>query len=174
MIIGMTHLLVLARFDDHAAAAAAARALHAHGIDREHLSVVARNHGEAGALAEEFDGTPGADIEDSRAAARLGELGGVLLAAVATVMPGIGSIVSAGPLSAGLGEAAGHVAGGVADVLRRAGVPAGRADALEAAVQRGEFILGVHTRESEIEVVRATLASSGALDVDIARWAGGQ
>ena len=61
-------------------------------------------------------------------AARLGELGGQVLAAIAVVMPGIGPIVAAGPLSAGLGEAAGHVAGGLASALKNAGVPAERAD----------------------------------------------
>src|SRR5918996_1082345 len=104
------------------AAAAGARALHAAGVGREQISVVARNHDEQGALAEQMDATPGADIEDSRRAAVLGELSGQVLAAIAIVLPGIGPIVAAGPLSAGLGEAAGHVAGGVASALESAGV----------------------------------------------------
>jgi hypothetical protein len=95
------------------------------------MSVVSRNHDEAGALARELDATPGVDIEDSRPAARLGELGAHVLAAIALVLPGIGPIVSAGPLSAGLGEAAGHAAGGVASVLKGAGVPEAEAEALE-------------------------------------------
>ena len=118
----MSHPIVLALFKTPAAAAAAARALHGLGVSREHISVVARNHDQEGTLAEEMDATPGAEIEDSRRAAVLGELSGQVLAAIALVMPGIGPIVAAGPLSAGLGEAAGHVAGGVAAALSGAGV----------------------------------------------------
>src|ERR671915_1013025 len=127
----MSHPLVIALFTSPPAAAAAARALHAAGVTREQISVVSRSHDEEGALAEQMDATPGADIEDSRPAARLGELGGQVLAAIALVMPGIGPIVAAGPLSAGLGEAAGHVAGSVASVLAGAGIPEARAHALQ-------------------------------------------
>src|SRR5918993_1010643 len=109
----MSHPLVLGLFASPAAAAAA------------------RSHDEEGALAEQMDATPGADIEDSRPAARLGELGGQVLAAIALVLPGIGPIVAAGPLSAGLGEAAGHVAGSMASVLTNAGVPEPEADELQ-------------------------------------------
>ena len=44
------------------------------------------------------------------------------LAAVAVVMPGVGPIVADGPLAAALGEAAGHMAGGIARALERAGL----------------------------------------------------
>ena len=37
-------------------------------------------------------------------------------------MPGIGPIVADGPLAAGLGEAAGHLAGDVGQTLERAGL----------------------------------------------------
>jgi hypothetical protein len=166
----MSHPLVLALYPTSAAAAAAARALHAAGITRDQISVVARSHDEEGALAEQMDATPGADIEDSRAAARLGELGGQVLAAIAVVMPGIGPIVTAGPLSAGLGEAAGHVAGGMASVLKGAGVPHARAEELERAVERGSVLLAVHSRPDQVEVVREALESSGAPALDIANW----
>ena len=114
------------------------------GVAREQISVVSRNHEEAGALAEQMDASPGADIEDSRAAARLGELGGLVVAAMALVMPGIGPIVTAGPMSADLGEAAGHAAGGVASVLGQAGLPDTTAATSSDAVEQGSVLLGVH------------------------------
>jgi hypothetical protein len=132
----MAHPLVLALFATPAAAATAARALHAHGVERDQISVVSRSHDEEGALADQMDASPGADIEDSRPAARLGELSGLVLAAIAVGMPGIGAIVAAGPLAAGLGEAAGHVAGGVASTLKASGVPGPRARQMEEAVER--------------------------------------
>jgi hypothetical protein len=166
----MPHPLVLAVFPSAAAAAGAARALHEIGVPRERISVVARNHEEEGALADQMDATPGADIEDSRPAARLGELGGQVLAAIALALPGIGPIVAAGPLSAGLGEAAGHVAGSVASVLSKAGLSEERAEALQRAVESGAVLLGVHAAGGETETIRNVLLSAGATDPDVARW----
>ena len=166
----MSHPLVLALFESPAAAAAGVRAVHGLGITRDRISVVTRNHDEEGALAEQMDATPGADIEDSRPAARLGELSGQVLAAIALVMPGIGPIVAAGPLSAGLGEAAGHVAGGVASVLRNAGVSEARAQALQREVEAGAVLIGVHTSSADAVAVRDALAASGATDVQTANW----
>lgn len=164
----MSHPLVLALFTSAADAAAGARALHALGVTREQISVVARSHDEEGALAEQMDATPGADLEDSRAAARLGELSGQVLAAIAIVMPGIGPIVAAGPLSAGLGEAAGHVAGSVASVLAGVGVPPARAEALQHEIERGAILLGVHAGGHSVSDIRDGLAKSGAIAVETA------
>jgi hypothetical protein len=166
----MAHPLVVAVFATPAAAATAARALHAHGVARDQISVVSRSHDEEGALAEQMDATPGADIEDSRPAARLGELGAQVLAAIAIVMPGIGPIVAAGPLSAGLGEAAGHVAGSLASTLKAAGVPEARADQMQDAIERGAVILAVHVAPDQVEPVRSALRSASPLELDVANW----
>ena len=115
----------------------AAAALHGLGVSREAISVVARTHERQGVYARVMDATPGAEFEDSRSAGRLGELGAVVIAAVASVMPGGGTLVAAGPLSAELGEAAGHLAGNLTGVLERAGVDASRAVAWQHAVEGG-------------------------------------
>jgi len=169
----MSHPLVLALFSSAGAAAAAARALHSIGVTRDQISVVARSHDEEGALAEQMDASPGADIEDWRPAARLGELGGQVLAAIAVVMPGIGPLVTAGPLSAGLGEAAGHVTGSVSSVLKGAGVSDHRADHLQREVERGALLLGIHTSAGAVGRVREALASAGAREIELATWTTG-
>lgn len=166
----MPHPLVLALFPSAADAAAGARAVHAIGVTRERISVVSRNHDEEGALAEQMDATPGADIEDSRPAARFGELSAVALAAIAIVMPGIGPIVAAGPLAAGLGEAAGHVAGGVASALESAGVGRHQAEAFEHEIRRGAVLLGVHAAQDDVAAIRDALAGAGAATVHTANW----
>jgi hypothetical protein len=139
-------------------------------VTRDQISIVARSHDEEGALAEQMDATPGVDIEDSRPAARLGELGGQVLAAIALVLPGIGPIVTAGPLSAGLGEAAGHVAGSMSAVLRNAGVSESRAEALQQAVEQGAVLVAVHSRPDQVALVREALAPAGAGEIDVANW----
>lgn len=166
----MSHPLVVAMFSDPATAAAAARELHAAGITREQISIISRNHDEESSYAEDMGGTPGAEIEDSLAAARLGQLSGYFLAAIALVLPGIGPIVAAGPLAADLGEAAGHAAGGIATALRGAGIGADRAEAFEAAVESGAVLLAVHTVESSVPPIRSILQNAGATNIDTGHW----
>jgi uncharacterized membrane protein len=165
----MNHPLVLALFDHPSSVTAAARALHGEGVKSDQISVIARNHDEEGALAQQLGATPGAEVEESRPAAVVGELSGLVLAAIAFVLPGVGPIVAAGPLSAGLGEAAGHVAGGIASALADAGVDPDRAKTLEAEVERGAILLGVHLH-GDPEGVRVLLASAGGRDVQVVSW----
>lgn len=169
----MAHPLALALFSNASAAAEAAGALHAIGISRENISVVAHSHADARALADRMDATPGVDLEDSRPAARLGELSGQVLAAIALVMPGIGPIVAAGPLSAEFGEAAGHLAGSLASVLTSAGLPRERAEALQREVARGAVLLGVHVAPPDVDRVRDCLSAAGATALETVNWTAG-
>jgi hypothetical protein len=117
-----------------------------------------------------MNATPGVELEDSRRAGRLGELGGQALAAIAFVMPGIGPIVAAGPLAAELGEAAGHVTGNLASVLTAAGLSQERAEALQREVAQGAVLLGVHVAPPDIDRVNACLSDSGATRLEIVTW----
>jgi hypothetical protein len=166
----MAHPLVLALFGSAAAAATGARALHERGVSRDDISVLSRSHDEEGALAEQMDASPGVDIEDSRAAARLGELSGQVLAAIAVVLPGIGPIVAAGPLSAGLGEAAGHVAGGLASALKNAGVPSERAEHIVRDIEGGAVLLAVHAAPIDLETIREALAAARPRELEVVNW----
>jgi hypothetical protein len=166
----MPHPLVLALFDNHGAAANAARALRASGVPRERVSIVMRSHEEEGALAEATGASPGSEIEDSSVAARLGELGGHLLAAIALVMPGIGPIVADGPLAAGLAEAAGHAAGGIARALRMAGIPDAAAQNWQQRIERGDVLVGVHVAAADVSEVRAAMQNAGAVEIVEGTW----
>jgi hypothetical protein len=168
----VSHRLVLGLFPSPERAAAAAHALRGQGIGPAAISVVARSHQEEGELARAMDATPGVEIEDSRTAARLGELSAIVLAAVALVLPGLGPVVAAGPLGAGLGEAAGHLAGGLASVLTRAGVRSATAVEWQAHVMAGKVLLGVHVRDAQVERVREALAIGSAEQIEIAQWEG--
>ncbi len=166
----MSHPLALALFSNASKAAEAAGALHALGISKEQISVVAQSHADSRTLADRMDATPGVDLEDSRPAARLGELAGRVLAAIALVMPGIGPIVAAGPLAAELGEAAGHAAGSLASVLKSAGLPQERAEALQREVAQGAVLLGVHVAPQDVDRVRDSLSAAGATQLEMVTW----
>jgi hypothetical protein len=170
----MSHPLILALFRDPRSMATAAKAVHALGIAADNLSVVARSHEAEGAIAEDVDGTPGVEFEDSRPAARLGELSGLILAAIAVVMPGTGSLVTAGPLAAELGELAGHAAGGVSVMLMKAGLSPADAAEWQERITGGDVLLGVHVRAANVEAVEAALQQAGAGPVARAVWNDGQ
>lgn len=166
----MSHPLVLALFDNAERAARTARALRELGVPRERVSIVARSHEEEGILANASDASPGSEMEDSRAASRLGELSAHLIAAIALVMPGIGTIVADGPLAAGLGEAAGHLAGGMARTLGRAGIPHADAEQWESSIEAGAILIGAHLDASTVARVRATMEQNGATRVAQGTW----
>jgi hypothetical protein len=166
----MRHPLVLALFNDAGAAASAARALREMGLARQRVSIVARTHDEEGAIATAGDASPGSEIEDSAPASRLGELSAHVLSAMALVMPGIGPIVADGPLAAGLGEAAGHLAGGIARTLGRAGLPEAEASRWEKRIDEGAFLLGAHTDDGSVAAIRESMQQHGAATIALGRW----
>jgi hypothetical protein len=166
----VSHPLVLALFSDPSAAAAAGRELRGLGIPREEISIVARTHDDEGALAQQSGGSPGSEIEDSRAAGRLGELSAHLLAAIALVMPGIGPIVADGPLAAGLGEAAGHLAGGIKRTLEQAGLDHAQAEEWSEQIHRGDVLLGVHVDPTAVDTVHDVMRRNGGTRVAVGVW----
>lgn len=166
----MPHPVVLALFDDTAAAAAAAGRLRSLGVPHERVSVVARSRDEEGRLAEAADASPGAEIDVSLSASRLGEFGAHLLAAVALVMPGIGPIVADGPLAADLAEAAGRLAGDVGGALERAGVPRGDAQLWASRVADGAILVGAHVAPSRVADVQEVLRNARAEGLLVGSW----
>ena len=161
---------MLALFQTVDSAIDAARTLHDIGISRDQISVLARNHDEARALADRMEATPGVELEDSPLAARLGELSGQVLAAIAIGLPGVGPVVAAGPLAAEFAEAAGHAAGSLASVLKRTGMPAERAEALQREVAHGAVLLGVHLAPADLDRVRDSLSAARATQLEIVTW----
>ena len=166
----MSHPLILALFENPTAAASAARELRALGVPQDKVSIVARSHDEEGELARAAGASPGSEIEDSRPASRLGELSAHLLATIALVMPGIGPIVADGPLAAGLGEAAGHVAGGIARTLHSVGLDREVAEQWESRIERGAILVGAHVNDTTSQAARDVLRRSGAAIVADATW----
>jgi hypothetical protein len=165
-----THPLVVGLFDSANKAIAAARALREMGVPHERVSIVARSHDEEGAIARASGASPGSELEDSPTAARVGEIGAHLLSAVALVMPGIGPIVADGPLAAGLAEAAGHVAGGIARALERAGLEREEAEVWESKIKGGWLMVGAHVTADTIEQAGRILSASGAERVEKVDW----
>jgi hypothetical protein len=166
----MSHPLVMALFPDRASAEAAARDVHRLGVPHDDLSIVASNHQLEGTIADDVDASPGSEIEDSRAAGRVGEILGTILGAIAVGLPGTGAIVAAGPLAAELGEAAGHRAGHLSSILEKAGLSDAEAADWQLRIHAGAVLIGVHARTVDAARVEATLASHGVKRVVGTEW----
>lgn len=94
-----------------------------------------------------------------------GVIGGMLGAAAALLLPGIGPIVAGGVLASIFGGGAiGSVAGGFLGAFTGMGVPAEQAHYYEREIKAGRTILTVHTAERQQEVTDI-LRQNGAHDV---------
>lgn len=93
----------------------------------------------------------------------LGGLAGLVASAGALAIPGIGPILAAGPIAAGLsGAAAGGIAGGLVDM----GIPEERGNFYENEVKSGKILAAVETEENKVNDIASHFRNNGASDVE--------
>lgn len=122
------------------------------GYNSEEISVLSKDKRETEAVAEET-GTQAGEGAAAGAATGgvLGGLGGVLAGIGALAIPGIGPIVAAGPIAAGLtGAAAGAGVGGLAGALIGMGIPDAEAERYETHFNEGKILVLVEDDRSSI------------------------
>ena len=73
-------------------------------------------------------------------------------------------------VAAGLGEAAGHLAGGITPTLEGAGLSRAEAEAWEADIQRGWFLIGAHVTDDTVEAARGVMTAAGAVRIAEVIW----
>ena len=159
---------VIALFETRTAAEHAVAALVREGFVRDDISVIAGDHR-----------TPDADVPnigpqagigsgtDAGEGAALGGLAGFIGGIVALAIPGIGPLLAAGPLAAGLmGAGIGAATGGLVGALKGQGVPDLDATRLTDAIRKGRVLVSVHAPNDQVDRAAALLDDHGALDVD--------
>ncbi|HYO80736.1 MAG TPA: DUF3341 domain-containing protein [Bryobacteraceae bacterium] len=159
---------VIALFESRIAAEHAVEALAGEGFTREHISVIAGDHRTPDANVPNIGPQPGIGSgSDAGSGAAVGGLAGFIGGIIALAIPGIGPLIAAGPLAAGLmGAGIGAATGGLAGALKGHGVPDLEAGRLTDAIRRGRVLVSVHAPESQVDRAAMILDDHGALDVD--------
>jgi hypothetical protein len=137
------------------------------GYDRESVNFVAgdvRGH-QTPAIGPRME--VGAESEAARDAF-IGGLAGLAAGAIAVVLPGIGSLIAAGPIAGAIGGLSlGTVAGGIVGLFRDHGISQEEAEFYAEGVRRGGALVIVHSvsgdRASQAEKI---LKSHGALHIE--------
>ena len=165
---------VVALFDKFADAQAAVQELVNDGFDRSHISLVAGDR--EGAYAAGLKKTT--DAGDATAAgaatgAVVGGIGGVLAGLGALAIPGIGPVIAAGPLIAGLiGAGVGATVGGLVGALVDAGLPEEHAGYYAEGVRRGGTLVSVESADTEVNRVIDMLDRHDPVDINerVSTW----
>ena len=148
------------------------------GFDRADISLVATNRWADESTVATGDGDAndvmlnntqlGSDVAAGMATGGVvGGLGGVLLGLGALAIPGVGPIIAAGPLVAGLaGAGIGAAVGGLVGALVNWGVPAEEAELYAESVRRGGILVGLKTEEERVERAINIMNQYGPIDVE--------
>jgi hypothetical protein len=165
---------VVALFDNFADARAAVQDLVDDGFDRSYISLVAgdREGIYATELKQPVD-KGSATATGAATGAVLGGIGGILVGLGALAIPGIGPVIAAGPLIAGLiGAGMGATVGGLVGALVDAGLPEEHAGYYAEGVRRGGTLVSVESSDAEVNRVIDILDRHDPVDINkrVSTW----
>jgi hypothetical protein len=169
MTTATTHTLV-GLFPDVAHAKMAVHDLTTEGFSHDQISIIATDGRTGATSADVPDLGPqpetGSDIS-AGAGAAVGGLAGFIGGILALAIPGIGPIIAAGPLAAGImGAGIGAATGGIIGALKGAGIPEEHGEKYSEAIRRGRVLVTVATTEAQVDHASDVLDRNGAIDVD--------
>ncbi|WP_018250177.1 general stress protein [Orenia marismortui] len=155
---------VLGLFNDQEAAKSAISSIKDLGISEDKISLVAKNGEDQDIEAGAEMGAEGQNLVDgTTTGGAIGGVAGVLASAGLLAIPGLGPVLAAGPIAAGLtGAAAGGVTGGLVDY----GIDQQEGERYAGEVEGGNILVAVEDTEQEkINDVAAKLKDAGSYDV---------
>jgi hypothetical protein len=157
---------VVGVFDDIRAAEAAIRDLERAGFGEDRIGFLLRDRDlPQGGMSVGETGTKAEERELAGAAAGIG-VGGLLGAAAALLLPGIGPVAAGGILAAGLtGAGVGAAAGGIIGLLTGMGVPEEEARYYEGRLRDDQSLVIVRDADRSTDAA-SILRQHGALDVE--------
>lgn len=135
------------------------------GFDEQEISLVALDS-ESGFGQDDGRGvlSMGQDLASgTTTGGALGGIAGLLAGVGALAIPGIGPIIAAGPIAAGL---SGAVVGGIAGGLLDLGVPEDRGQYYEDRVREGDVLVALNADDQEVDRAAQIMRDYGADDVE--------
>jgi uncharacterized membrane protein len=159
---------VVAIFDQYQNAEKAAREIKDRGLRTDDISLVAKDQGgesnNKGTTASMGRGPINDNISDGVVTGGiLGGLAGLLIGAGSMVIPGLGIIAAAGPIT---GLLSGAVTGGVVGGLVDLGIPENRSKQYETDIKAGKVLFSMKTDDDKVDSVSSVLKDNGAVSVD--------
>lgn len=160
---------VVGLYDDISIARQVIEKLVSAGFDRNDINLVANQSATgitAGDGAMSGDAAAEGAMSGAMAGGVLGGLGGVLLGLGALAIPGIGPVIAAGPIVAGLaGAGIGAAVGGLVGALVGWGVPEEEAEFYAEGVRRGGTLVAVRAEEGEVDTALEIMNRFSPVDV---------
>lgn len=159
---------VVGVFDNHSFAEKAAVQVKDQGLRTEDISIIARQGEEKTDRTTATMKAGGRAVNDNISdgvvtGGVLGGLAGLLIGAGSMVIPGLGIIAAAGPIT---GLLSGAVTGGIVGGLVDLGIPEDRSRQYETDVKAGKVLFSMRTDEDKVDRVAEILRSNGAISVD--------
>ena len=164
---------VVGLYDNFSDAQAAVQALVNGGISRDHISLIAHREATGYTGNETFDTSDGSTVaenaagEGAKKGTVIGGLAGVLVGLGFLAIPGVGPLLAAGPLLAGLtGAGLGAATGGLIGGLTHAGIPETDAQHYVEGVRRGGTLVTVRTDNAQTPMVEEILNRYHPVNID--------
>lgn len=161
---------IVGLYDDWSTARQVVEELSGSGFHRDHINLVVNDANETHARSlDTADVNTAAEGAATGAVAggALGGLGGLLLGLGALAIPGIGPVIAAGPIAAGLtGAAVGAATGGLIGALAGWGVPEDEAGFYAEGVRRGGTLVAVQADEHEVDRAMKIMNRFNPVDIE--------
>jgi len=155
---------VIGIFDDRSQAENAMHEIRNAGITDDEISIVAKEDIVKDEGEQDRGNLTGEISRGATTGGTIGGLAGLIAGAGALTIPGIGPIVAAGPIAAGLtGVAAGGITGSLVDM----GIPEDRGEYYEEEVKKGSIVATVEADKAKINEVASYMRRNQARDVEI-------
>lgn len=164
---------VAAIFDNYGYAENAAKQIRDKGLRTDDISIVAKQDGgdNNDTTSTRATGTMGVNhgakndnISDGVVTGGvLGGLAGLLIGAGSMVIPGLGIIAAAGPIT---GLLSGALTGGIVGGLVDLGIPENRSKQYETDIKAGKVLFSMRTDEDKINNIASILRDNRAVSVD--------
>lgn len=158
---------VVGIFENHKDAEKAAKLVKEEGLRTSDISIVAKQEG-SGQDYQNFEGQDYTMTNDNVSdgvvtGGFLGGLAGLLIGAGTMVVPGIGIIAAAGPIT---GLISGAITGGIVGGLVDLGIPEDESKDYESDIKEGKILWSMRSEEKYVDRVKSILRTCGAYDIN--------